>query len=212
MRVSVVGYQGDVEEHVGTLKRALFKLGLECEVLATRDPHVVAQSDGVVLPGGESTTISRLIFSHNISPEIIKLARKGYPVMGTCAGMILLSKYGDEQVKKTDTRLLGLMDVKVKRNAFGRQRESFQVDLDIKGIGDVDAVFIRGPAIVEANSNVDVLAQFSDYVVAAQQGNLLSFAFHPELTAELTGDTRVQEYFLKMVKEASRTKGESKNQ
>ncbi len=196
MRVSVVGYQGDVEEHVNTLKKAANKLDLDCEVLPTRDPDVVAQSDGVVLPGGESTTISRLIFSHHISPQIIELANKGCPVMGTCAGMILLAKHGDEQVKKTGTKLLGLMDVTVKRNAFGRQRESFQVNLDIKGIGSVDAVFIRGPAIIEANGNVDVLARFDDYIVAAQQGNLLALAFHPELTE----DTRVQEYFLNMVK------------
>lgn len=195
MRVSVVGYQGDVEEHVHTLRRAVDKLGIDCEVLPTRDPDVVAQSDGVVLPGGESTTISKLIFSHNISPEIIRLAQRGCPVMGTCAGMILLAKRGDEQVKKTGTRLLELMDVKVKRNAFGRQRESFQVNLDIKGIGDVDAVFIRGPAIIEANGNVDVLARLKDYIVAAQQGNLLALAFHPELTE----DSSVQEYFLNMV-------------
>ncbi|MFP3910219.1 MAG: Type 1 glutamine amidotransferase-like domain-containing protein, partial [Archaeoglobaceae archaeon] len=123
MRVSVVGYQGDVEEHVDTLKKAVSKLGLHCEVLPTRDPGTVAHSDGVVLPGGESTTISRLIFSHDISPEIIKLANRGCPVMGTCAGMILLAKHGDEQVSRTGTRLLELMDVTVKRNAFGRQRE-----------------------------------------------------------------------------------------
>ncbi|MFO7968180.1 MAG: pyridoxal 5'-phosphate synthase glutaminase subunit PdxT [Archaeoglobaceae archaeon] len=196
MRVSVVGYQGDVEEHVNTLKKAGDKLGLDCEVLPTRDPDVVAHSDGVVLPGGESTTISRLIFSHHISPQIIKLAHRGCPVMGTCAGMILLAKHGDEQVKRTGTKLLELMDIMVKRNAFGRQRESFQVELDIKGIGNIDAVFIRGPAITETKSNVDVLSRFDSYVVAAQQENLLALAFHPELTE----DTRVQEYFLNMVK------------
>ncbi|MFW5935711.1 MAG: pyridoxal 5'-phosphate synthase glutaminase subunit PdxT, partial [Candidatus Hadarchaeota archaeon] len=190
MRVSVVGYQGDVEEHVDTLKKAVSKLGLHCEVLPTRDPGTVSYSDGVVLPGGESTTISRLIFSHDISPEIIKLANRGCPVMGTCAGMILLAKHGDEQVSRTGTRLLELMDVTVKRNAFGRQRESFQANLDIKGIGNVDAVFIRAPAIVKANSDVDILARFDDYIVAARQGNLLALAFHPELTE----DTRVQEY------------------
>lgn len=207
MRVSVVGYQGDVEEHVNTLKKAVDKLGLDCEVLETRDPDVVARSDGVVLPGGESTTISRLIFSHNISPQIIELANRGCPVMGTCAGMILLAKHGDEQVKKTNTRLLELMDIKVKRNAFGRQRESFQVNLDIKGIGDVDAVFIRGPAIMEANSSVDVLASFDDYIVAAQQENLLAIAFHPELTE----DTRVQEYFLSMVERRKAKNTQNKN-
>ena len=201
MRVAVVGVQGDVEEHVIAAKLAMEKLGLEGEVVATRKPGVVEKSDAVIIPGGESTTISKLIFREvngkTIAEEILALAEEGKPVMGTCAGLILLSKHGDEQVEKTKTKLLGLLDVKVKRNAFGRQRESFQVPLEFKGIGVVEAIFIRAPAIVEVGEGVDVLATFEDYVVAARHDNVLGLAFHPELNAEF-GDTRVHEYFLKM--------------
>ncbi len=201
MRVAVVGVQGDVEEHVTATKMAMKKLGVEGEVVATRRPGVVEKSDAVIIPGGESTTISKLIFrevkGRSIAEEILALAEEGKPVMGTCAGLILLSRYGDEQVEKTNTRLLGLLDAKIKRNAFGRQRESFQVPLEFKGIGVVEAIFIRAPAIVEVGKDVEVLAEFENYIVAAKEKNVLGLAFHPELTAEL-GDTRVHEYFIKM--------------
>jgi 5'-phosphate synthase pdxT subunit len=194
MRVAVVGVQGDVEEHVLAMERALKNLGVDGEVVATRRAGVVAKSDAVIIPGGESTTISKLIFEDAIADEIIQLAESGRPVMGTCAGLILLSKYGDEQVEKTKTRLLGLMDIRVKRNAFGRQRESFQVKLNVKNIGEFDAVFIRAPAIVEVGKGVEILAEFEEYIVAAQQDNILALAFHPELT----DDTRIHEYFISL--------------
>jgi len=195
MRIAVVGVQGDVEEHVIATKKALKNLGIEGEVVATRKAGIVAKSDGVIIPGGESTTISRLIFRDNIADEILQIAAQGKPVMGTCAGLILLAKHGDEQVEKTDTKLLNLMDIWVKRNAFGRQRESFQVTLNFKGVGEFDAVFIRAPAITKVDeSKVDVLATFEDYIVAARQDNILGLAFHPELT----DDTRIHEYFIKM--------------
>jgi 5'-phosphate synthase pdxT subunit len=113
--------------------------------------------------------------------------------MGTCAGLIILSKFGDEQVEKTGTRLLRLLNIKVRRNAFGRQRESFQTKLQIKNIGEVDAVFIRAPIIEEVGSDVEVLAKFEEKIVAVQQGKILGLAFHPELTT-----TKVHEYFLSL--------------
>jgi len=194
MRVAVVGVQGDVEEHVLATRRALRKLGIEGEVRATRKRGVVSQSDAVIIPGGESTTISKLIFSDGIAKEIIELAEEGKPVMGTCAGLILLSSRGDEQVEKTETKILGLLDAKVKRNAFGRQKESFQALLDVKHVGLFDAVFIRAPAIIEVGKDVEVLATLEDYIVAARQENVLGLAFHPELTE----DTRIHEFFLKL--------------
>jgi len=194
MRIAVVGVQGAVEEHVIATKNAMKKLGIDGEVVATRRKGVVSKSDGVIIPGGESTTISRLIFRDSIASEIIELAEQGKPVMGTCAGLILLSKHGDEQVEKTRTKLLGLLDVWIKRNAFGRQRESFQVKLNVKHIGEFEAVFIRAPAIVKVGDGVDVLATFEEYIVAVQQNNILGLAFHPELT----DDTRIHEYFLKL--------------
>ena len=206
MRVAVVGVQGDVEEHVFATKLAMKNLGIEGEVVATRKPGVVGRSDAVIIPGGESTTISKLIFREvdgtSIADEILSVAEEGKPVMGTCAGLILLSKYGDEQVEKTGTKLLKLLDVRVKRNAFGRQRESFQTQLEFKGIGLVEAIFIRAPAIVEVGKGVEVLARFEEYVVAAKERNVLGLAFHPELNAEF-GDTRVHEYFLKMISDLS---------
>ena len=196
MKIAVIAAQGDVEEHVVAANKALKKLGIEGKAFATIDKEEVAKSDAIILPGGESTTISKLIHKSSVAEEIKKAAREGKPVMGTCAGSILLAKHGDEEVRKTKTKLLELMDIWVKRNAFGRQRESFQIKLDIKGIGDFEAVFIRAPAILKVSSNVDILAKLDDYIVACQQDNILALSFHPELT----DDTRFHEYFIKMAK------------
>ncbi|WP_290902743.1 pyridoxal 5'-phosphate synthase glutaminase subunit PdxT [Ferroglobus sp.] len=195
MRIAVVGVQGDVEEHVLALKKALKNLKIDGEVVATRRKGVVEKSNAVVIPGGESTTISRLIWRDGIAEEILSLHEEGKPIMGTCAGLIILAKRGDEQVEKTRTKLLGILDVKVKRNAFGRQRESFEAEIDFKGIGKYKAVFIRAPIVEEVGENVDVLAKFEDKIVAVQQKNVLGLAFHPELTE----DTRIHEYFIKMI-------------
>jgi len=194
MSVAIVGVQGDVEEHVEITKKAMEKLGIEGEVRVTRKSGIVSESDAVIIPGGESTTISKLIWRDGIAEEIIRLADEGKPVMGTCAGLIILSKYGDEQVKKTGTRLLGLLDVKVKRNAFGRQRESFEAELNIKGIGKYNAIFIRAPIIEWVGKGVEVLGKLEDKIVAVRQKNILGLSFHTELTE----DTRVHEYFLSL--------------
>ncbi|MCS7145063.1 MAG: pyridoxal 5'-phosphate synthase glutaminase subunit PdxT, partial [Archaeoglobaceae archaeon] len=124
MRVAVIGVQGDVEEHVLAVRKAMKNLKIEGEVLKVRRAGIVPNCDALIIPGGESTTISKLIFADSISDEILEFAKSGKPIMGTCAGLIVLAKHGDEQVAKTRTKLLGLLDVKVKRNAFGRQRES----------------------------------------------------------------------------------------
>ncbi|HEC76594.1 MAG TPA: pyridoxal 5'-phosphate synthase glutaminase subunit PdxT [Thermoplasmatales archaeon] len=194
MRVSVISAQGDVEEHVLSCRKAMENLNIEGEVHATVNKKEVKKSDAIIIPGGESTTISKLIHKNSLAEEIKKLAEDGIPVMGTCAGCILLAKYGDEQIHKTKTRLLELMDVKIKRNAFGRQRESFHAKLDIKHIGEFDAIFIRAPVIINAGKNVEILAKIDDYIVSAKQENILALSFHPELT----DDTRIHEYFIKM--------------
>lgn len=194
MKIAVIAVQGDVEEHVIIANKALEKLGIKGEAFATISKEEVAKADAIILPGGESTTISKLIHKKSIADEIKKACKQGKPIMGTCAGCILLAKHGDEQTAKTKTKLLGLIDMKVKRNAFGRQRESFQIKLNIKNIGEFEAVFIRAPAILEVGKSVDVLAKLNDYIVAVQQNNILALAFHPELTE----DTRIHEYFIKM--------------
>ncbi len=195
MRVAVVGVQGDVEEHVLITKRALENLGVDGEVQAVRRSGIVSKSDAVIIPGGESTTISKLIWRDGIAHEILELAESGHPIMGTCAGLIVVAKHGDEQVRKTGTKLLGLLDAKIRRNAFGRQKESFETALDIDGIGRYNAIFIRAPVIEEVGNGVKVLARFEDRIVAAKEKNILGLSFHPELT----DDTRIHEYFLTMV-------------
>lgn len=152
------------------------------------------------MPGGESTTISKLLRTFDLHEELVRRARdEAFPILGTCAGMILLSTEGDGQVEKTDTRLLGLMEMSVNRNAFGRQRESFEAQLAIKGFdGPVPGVFIRAPAITRTWGSCEPLGNLGEHIIAARQGNLLAFAFHPELT----GDTRVHEAFLDVVARA----------
>ena len=194
MKVAIVAVQGDVEEHVFITKKAMDKLGISGDAIATIDKDLVEKSDAIILPGGESTTISKFIHQKSIATEIKKAAIEGKPIMGTCAGSILLAKHGDEQIEKTETKLLELMDIWIKRNVFGRQKQSFQTRLNIKHVGEFEAVFIRAPAIIKAENNVDVLAKIDDYIVAAKQDNILAITFHPELT----NDTRLHEFFLKM--------------
>ncbi len=195
MKIAIVGVQGDVSEHVEIVKKALDNLGISGIVKPVRKRGFISESDAVIIPGGESTTISRLIWRDGIAEEIIELARDGKPVMGTCAGLILLAKHGDKQVEETDTRLLKLMDIWVRRNAFGRQRESFETEIDFKGIGRYRAIFIRAPLIERVGKGVDVLARIDEGIVAVRERNLLGLAFHPELT----GDTRIHEYFISMI-------------
>ncbi len=195
MKVAVVGVQGDVEEHAVMTERALNELGIEGEVFQVRKSGIVSECDAVIIPGGESTTISKLIWRDGIAKEIIELAESGHPVMGTCAGLIIISKYGDEQVKKTETKLLGLLDAKIKRNAFGRQKESFEAVLNFDGIGQYNAVFIRAPIVEKVGKNVKILATFENKIVAVREKNIIGLSFHPELT----DDTRIHKYFLTLV-------------
>ena len=125
MRVGVVGVQGDVSEHVDAVRRAMEEEGLSGDAVTVRRPLDLAKVDALTIPGGESTTISKLLVKFELFDGILRRAEEGMPILGTCAGCILLAKEGDDQVSKTDTRLLGLMDMAVDRNAFGRQRESF---------------------------------------------------------------------------------------
>jgi len=150
--------------------------------------------DGLIIPGGESTTITRLMLSYDLRNEISNLAENGFPILGTCAGMILLAR----EVADTAEQALGLIAIKVRRNAFGRQRESFETALSIPVLGEkpFPGVFIRAPLIEQANSNVEILARLDDStMVAARQGKIIACAFHPELT----DDPRFHEYFLNII-------------
>ena len=188
--IGVIALQGDVSEHVLAMQRALQGRG---EVLEVRKPGQIAQCDGLVLPGGESTTICRQLESSGMAEELQRAAWSGVPILATCAGLVLVSREieGDCKVKP-----LGLMDIKIGRNAFGSQRESFEADLEVQGLEQpYRAVFIRAPAIVEVGEGVQVLARVGEAVVAARQKSVLALAFHPELTS----DMRFHQIFLKML-------------
>ncbi len=189
MRIGVLASQGAFIEHIAALRR------LKVEALPVRLAPQLNGLDGLIIPGGESTAITKLMLSSNLTDEIKTLARKGMPIFGTCAGMIVLSTKNSDR----DVAPLGLMDIIVKRNAFGRQVDSFETELPIPVLGEkpFPAVFIRAPLIERANSNVEILAQLADgTIVAARQGNLLVSAFHPELTDDL----RFHQYFLDIVR------------
>jgi 5'-phosphate synthase pdxT subunit len=193
-RIGVIAIQGDVEEHVIALEKTLAERGAQGEVIKIKHRGMVGSCDALVIPGGESTTIGRLMQRENILAEIKTAVEEcELPILGTCAGMVLLAKEGDEEVAKTGQPLLGLMDVKVKRNAFGRQRESFEVLLKMSIFEEpFPAVFIRAPALTKASDDVEVLATFDKLIVAAKQRNMIALAFHPELTE----DRRIHHYFL----------------
>ena len=193
LKIGVIAIQGNVEEHVEAMERALGGRGV---VVKIKHAGIVPSCDAVIIPGGESTTLCRLAWKEGIAQEIIEKAREGMPVLGTCAGLILLARRGDEEVARTRQKLLGLMDTRVDRNAFGRQVDSFEAPLKIAGFdGPFAGVFIRAPAIVEAGPGVEVLSELDGVIVAARQGNLLALAFHPELTDDL----RLHRYFLHMI-------------
>jgi 5'-phosphate synthase pdxT subunit len=194
-RIGVLALQGDVSEHIAALERAMRGQG---EVVEIRKPGQMEECQGLVLPGGEITAIFRQLERSGLTEELKAAAVSGKPILATCAGLVLVSKEiegdkGDGRVKP-----LGLMDIKISRNAFGPQRESFEADLEIEGLErPYRAVFIRAPAIAEVGNGVQVLAKVGDAVVAARQTNLLALAFHPELT----DDSRVHQIFLKMLED-----------
>lgn len=196
MKIGVLCIQGAVREHVAALQRC------GADVVCVKKNEEIAGLDGLVIPGGESTTIGKLINRFNLAPAILELIRAGKPVYGTCAGLILLSK----RVVGSNQFLLGQMDISVARNAFGRQRESFEADIPIPVLGEEPyrAVFIRAPLILECGEGVEVVATYGSEIVAARQGNILVSAFHPELT----DDDRMHRYFLTLVK---RNKNEQAN-
>ena len=196
LSIGVFALQGDVSEHISAMDRAMKCLGYTGRVIPIRNKDFLEEVDGAILPGGESTTIFRLLRDFKLF-DLLKhrcLAEK-MPIFGTCAGMVLLAKKGDEQVRKTNTELLGLMDARVDRNAFGRQKESFESLIEIEGLKEpFPAVFIRAPSYIETWGDVKVLSKIENKTVLARQGNVLASAFHPELTM----DSRVHQLFLEM--------------
>lgn len=184
MRVGVLALQGAFIEHEKILNE------LECTTVQVRKPEQLEDLDGLIIPGGESTTIGKLMVEFGLLNPIKEKAEAGMHIFGTCAGLILLAK----DIVNSDQPRLGLMNIVAHRNAFGRQVDSFETDLQVKGINDepVRAVFIRAPYIKDARDNVEVLARIEDKIVLAREKNFLAAAFHPELTR----DSRIHQMFL----------------
>lgn len=202
LRIGVVSIQGDFAKHIQAVELAGGR------PLAVRDPSDLQGLNGIILPGGESTTISLLSRYSGLWDTLSLALKKGLPAFGTCAGLILLSEEVEESSNNAQVCPLGLLRVKVQRNAYGRQRESFvgRVKLNFDGYQDeVPGVFIRAPRIVEVGLGVTVLAHHGNDVVLVQQGQLLGATFHPELGEEVT----LHKYFLDIVSEAGGDKAGS---
>lgn len=188
MKIGVLALQGAVAEHI----RMIEKAGAEGMVVKKKEQ--LAEIDGLIIPGGESTTIGKLMREYGFLEAIRTFSEQNKPIFGTCAGLIVMAKHISGQEKPH----LGLMDIQVSRNAFGRQRESFETDLEVAGLDQpIRAVFIRAPLIEQVGSGVQVLSRFNGKIVAARENHLLVTSFHPELT----DDYQMHAYFLKMIKE-----------
>jgi 5'-phosphate synthase pdxT subunit len=188
VKVGILALQGDVSEH----GQALSDLG--ADAVEVRTPEQLPAVDALVLPGGESTTMSKLLESSGLFDAVAARLAEGMPAFGTCAGMILLAS--EVLDGRPDQRSFGVIDLSVRRNAFGRQVDSFEAELDVDGVGRVPAVFIRAPYVERAGEGVEVLARVDDHPVLCRRGPVLVAAFHPELS----GDLRLHELFLREVK------------
>ncbi|MED5017833.1 pyridoxal 5'-phosphate synthase glutaminase subunit PdxT [Paenibacillus chibensis] len=187
MKIGVLALQGAVAEHIRSIELA------GAEGIAIKKKEELQDIQGLIIPGGESTTIGKLMRKYDFMDAIREFSAAGKPVFGTCAGLIVLAK----TIEGQEDAHLELMDITVARNAFGRQRESFEADLDVKGIDEpIRAVFIRAPLIRSVGDQVAVLSSYNGEIVAARQGHLLASSFHPELT----DDYRLHQYFVDMVK------------
>ena len=204
IKVGVLGIQGDIEENILSTEEALKKLNLRGTVESVRYSESIAELDGLILPGGESTVIGSLLsIQGKVFQTIEKKIKEGMPVLGTCAGLIMLSKRTyDKVVGETKQKLFGMLDVVIERNAFGRQHESFEVDLEIPILGrePFRGIFIRSPIVNNVGDSVTILTKLSDKIVAVKQNNIIGTSFHPELSA----DRRLHELFIKDILEFSK--------
>ena len=193
MKIGILALQGAFAEHA----KVLDKLGVTSVEIRNLDDFQQHQSDlsGLILPGGESTTMGKLLRDQQMLIPIREAILSGLPVFGTCAGLILLTK----EITSQEESHLATMDIVVERNAYGRQLGSFYTEAECKGVGQIPMTFIRGPIISEVGKDVDVLAVVNNQIVAAQEQNMLVTSFHPELT----DDARLHQYFINMCKEKS---------
>lgn len=196
--VGVLALQGDVEENIKATTNALREMNLKGKVISVRYPDEILKVDGLIIPGGESTVMGLLLSIKNgLLDSITKVLQNRIPIMGTCAGMIVLAKKSyDKVVGNKKQLLLGALDIEIERNSFGRQYDSFESTLEISGIGnDFKGIFIRSPTVISTGSRVQILSKFDGKIVAVQQENIIGTSFHPELS----GDNRMHRLFIELI-------------
>jgi 5'-phosphate synthase pdxT subunit len=201
LSIGVLAIQGDVNENISSTETALKELGISGTVNGVKTTEEISHLDGLIIPGGESTTIGQLSLVNRSLKTIKEKIENGMPVFGICAGMIILSKtVNDRVVGKTNQPLLDLLDIKLERNSFGRQKESFEADICMNSINipKFNGVFIRAPSISEAGSDVEVLAKLDNKIIAVKKQNIIATAFHPELTK----DVSLHKYFVNLIKKS----------
>ena len=201
--IGVLGFQGDIEENVAAVRQALDEIKMAGKVELVRYPEAMERIDGLILPGGESTVQSSLAAIQQSLPVLKKRIADGMPVLGTCAGMIMLSKRAyDRVVGETKQETIGGLDIVIERNAFGRQNDSFEVDLkiDMLGKSPFRGIFIRAPAVSEVGKDVEVIARHGGKIVAVKQKNIIGTAFHPELS----GEPRMHKQLVRMIADYKR--------
>jgi 5'-phosphate synthase pdxT subunit len=199
LNIGILSIQGDVQENLVSTRLAIDELGLDVKVSKVKTPDEISQLDGLIIPGGESTTIGQLSLVNGSLKILKEKIESGMPVLGICAGMIMLSKTADDRVVgKTDQPLLDILDIKLERNSFGRQKESFEANIcmDSIGIPKFNGIFIRAPSVSDVGSGVEILSKFNERIVAVKKGNVIGTAFHPELTE----DTSLHKYFVNLIK------------
>jgi 5'-phosphate synthase pdxT subunit len=204
--IGVLGLQGDIEENVAATSQALQELHVNGTVDIVRHPEELEKIDGLILPGGESTVQSTLAAIQRSLPAIKKRISEGMPVLGSCAGMIMLSKRAyDRIIGDTKQKLIGNLDIVIERNAFGRQNDSFEADLTVALLGKeaFRGVFIRAPAVSEVGKDVEVIGKLNNRIVAVKQKNIIGTAFHPELS----GDSRMHKHLINMILEFKNKNG-----
>jgi len=198
LNVGVLSIQGDVHENLISAQTAIDELGIDGKVTAVRTPEEISELDGLIIPGGESTTMGQLSLVNGSMKILKEKIENGMPVLGICAGMIMLSNNASDRiVGKTDQPLLDILNIKLERNSFGRQKESFESDISMDSIGipKFNVEFISAPSVYEQGSDVQVISKFNDRRVAVKKGNIIGTAFHPELTE----DTALHKYFINLV-------------